>query len=289
MYRLCDYHSDFTKPEMGMGFHYFNSLYGDWHTHNYWEIFIVTEGTMLQHINDHDIIMRKGDMYIVRPEDVHVFFKFDNQEAQHINIMLTTEKMEAFANLIGQDFYYFLKNTTNDLCTHLNDDQYKNFTNLKDTLFLSDGDFNHDIIKFFVFDALKFAYFESYLKNKQIIPNHIQRHNHHPEIQKLITALNSLENMALPLYEICKDIPFSQVHINRLFKQAMGITLNDYFVKVKIKTAANLLANSNLTTLDIASKIGYSSLSYFNKAFKAIHGYPPREYTRLQSSNKNIK
>jgi AraC-like DNA-binding protein len=76
------------------------------------------------------------------------------------------------------------------------------------------------------------------------------------------------------------------VHINRLFKQAMGITLNEYFIRVKIKTAAYLLTNSNLTTLDIASKIGYSSLSYFNKAFKAIYGCSPREYTRKKSSNK---
>ena len=104
--RLCDYHSDFTNPETGMGFHYFNSLYGDWHTHNYWEIFIVTEGTLLQHINDHKIIMKKGDLCIVRPEDVHVFFEIDGQEAQHINIMLTTEKMETFANFIGEDCLY---------------------------------------------------------------------------------------------------------------------------------------------------------------------------------------
>lgn len=286
MFRLCDYHSDFMYPETGMGVHYFNSLYGDWHTHNYWEIFIVTEGMLLQHINDQEIIMKKGDMCIVRPEDVHVFFEIGGQEAQHLNIMLTTEKMEIFANFIGEDFYYFLKTTGNLLCIHLSDYQYKNFANLKDSLFLSDGDFNQDIIKFFVLDALKLAYLESYRKTNQIPPPNIQQHSYHPEIQKLITALNSLDNMAFPLYEICKDIPFSQVHINRLFKQIMGITLNKYFIKVKIKTAAYLLTNSNLTTLDIASKIGYSSLSYFNKAFKAIYGCSPREYTRKKSSNK---
>lgn len=289
MIRFCDYHSDFSSPESGVDFHYFNALYNDLHTHNYWEIFIVTEGTMIQYINDRECVLKKSDMFIVRPDDVHVFYKSDGQEAQFLNIMLTKEKMEIVTNLIGADFYCFLQNTTDNLCIHLSNYQYKSFTKLIDKLFLNGEESLKEVtIKFLTLDALKFVYFQYYLEQDH---NEIAslRQQGSPEIKKLIAKLNSVENMPLSLQEICRDIPFSQVHINRLFKQELGMTLNNYFVRVKIKYAAFLLRNSNLSTLDVASKVGYSSLSYFYKAFRAHYGCAPREYSRRREPEGTTK
>ena len=81
---------------------------------------------------------------------------------------------------------------------------------------------------------------------------------------------------------MCEDIAFSQVHINRLFKQYMGTTIGSYFNNIKLKYACKLLETSNFTVLEIASRIGYSSLSHFNRIFKAKFGCTPKEYRQKE-------
>ena len=73
--------------------------------------------------------------------------------------------------------------------------------------------------------------------------------------------MNSIENMTLSLDEICSKIPISRVHINRLFRKEIGMSLGRYFTTIKFKYAACLLCSSNLNVLEIASNVGYSSLS----------------------------
>ena len=48
-----------------------------------------------------------------------------------------------------------------------------------------------------------------------------------------------------------------------------------------MESAKRLLTSTDLTVLDIAGRLGYSSLSHFNKLFRARAGMPPREYRLL--------
>ena len=278
--RFCDYHNDFIKPETGVSFHYFNSMYNDLHTHNYWEFLLVLDGALIQNINEKIIPLKKNDLYIVRPFDTHVFLRIEEKNSQYINIMITPEKLQNLCKEISPHLYEFLYSTDAQLCFHLSNRQYRNFQEIIDKLYLSALN-QTNTLHFFICDVLKLAYFGFPSENttsKTYVNNDTSSWIH-----KLMDEMNSIENMTLSLDEICSKIPISRVHINRLFRKEIGMSLGRYFTTIKFKYAACLLCSSNLNVLEIASNVGYSSLSYFNKMFKRIYNCTPKEY-RMNNS-----
>ena len=67
-------------------------------------------------------------------------------------------------------------------------------------------------------------------------------------------------------------------YFSRLFKEETGQTFNSYLNEYRLNKAAELVANSNKKLSDIASDVGFSSLSYFSKKFKRHFGANPFSY-----------
>ena len=65
---------------------------------------------------------------------------------------------------------------------------------------------------------------------------------------------------------------------NRRFKQATGITPGEYLQKLRVDVAQDLLKNTNLSILDIASHVGYHDVSYLSERFKKYLGTTPSAY-----------
>lgn len=69
----------------------------------------------------------------------------------------------------------------------------------------------------------------------------------------------------------------------RSFKERFGQGFISYLNNTRIKNAAELLGNHNLSITEIAYAVGYKSFTHFERVFKRIYGMPPREYRRHMS------
>ena len=212
MIRFCDYNSDFVKPQSGVSFHYFNSNYNDLHTHNYWEVFLLTDGSLSHFINDTTSVLKKQDLYIIRPSDVHCFYQIEN--SQHINFMITDEKLKQLISNVFPEIHDYLLKYKNPLQIPLDDFQYDNFLNIISKLYSNEASLSKEtIIKLFILDAFKLAYFQFYDSSKLsqydnpqvILP---------PWLADLLTKINSVKYISYPLDKFCVSIPYSRVHIN---------------------------------------------------------------------------
>ena len=56
------------------------------------------------------------------------------------------------------------------------------------------------------------------------------------------------------------------------------------FLKIKLNYARSLLETSNLSVLEIASTVGFSSLGHFTEVFKNQYSLPPANYRRKWSN-----
>ena len=70
----------------------------------------------------------------------------------------------------------------------------------------------------------------------------------------------------------------SPTQLKNCFKGVYGMSVYAYIKSQKMKTAARLLENSDLTVLDVAGRFGYENGSKFAAAFRDIVGMPPNEY-----------
>jgi AraC-like DNA-binding protein len=72
----------------------------------------------------------------------------------------------------------------------------------------------------------------------------------------------------------------SESNLRRLFVQVTGRSPRDYLTYLRIQVATALLENTSLRVLDIAGRIGYPTLSSFNRHFRRIMRRSPRQWRR---------
>jgi AraC-like DNA-binding protein/mannose-6-phosphate isomerase-like protein (cupin superfamily) len=63
----------------------------------------------------------------------------------------------------------------------------------------------------------------------------------------------------------------------RAFEEAMSVSPFEYLYRVRIKAATSLLKTTSLPVLEVASRVGYQTLSSFNRHFRRIAGATPME------------
>lgn len=84
----------------------------------------------------------------------------------------------------------------------------------------------------------------------------------------------------LPLPLVAKQAGVSESHFCRLFKEATHLTLTDYINRRRIEWAKRELLKPEVRVSEIAFRIGYQSLSQFNRSFARFTGNSPTNFRR---------
>lgn len=91
------------------------------------------------------------------------------------------------------------------------------------------------------------------------------------------------KNLAsVTLQEVCKTIGMSERSLRRHFLKAMGISWEDFRLRLRIYRAIDDLDNTKKPIGEIAADIGYASQTAFAKTFKAIMGIGPTAYRQAR-------
>jgi AraC-like DNA-binding protein len=75
--------------------------------------------------------------------------------------------------------------------------------------------------------------------------------------------------------EIATKLNFSLRSFERFVKKTQNTTPVRYVLNKRLEKAYILLNENKLSIKNIAYQVGFSSITYFNKCFKMIHGVPP--------------
>ena len=85
----------------------------------------------------------------------------------------------------------------------------------------------------------------------------------------------------LTLTEIAKQFGMSQRSFTRRFKAATGVRATQYWQQLRIETAKELLASSNLTIQEIADQVGYQDQGHLTRLFKKDLNLTPKAYRAM--------
>jgi len=88
-------------------------------------------------------------------------------------------------------------------------------------------------------------------------------------------------NTELTLTEIAKLFGLSQRSFTRRFKAATGVRATQYWQQLRIETAKELLASSNLTIQEIADQVGYQDQGHLTRLFKQDLSLTPTAYRAM--------
>jgi AraC family transcriptional regulator len=72
----------------------------------------------------------------------------------------------------------------------------------------------------------------------------------------------------------------SIAHFSRQFKHATGLAPSQYFIRLRIRRARQLLRETDQPIISVGMEVGYSSPSHFAQVFRKETGVSPRSYRR---------
>ncbi|AKC84079.1 hypothetical protein IMCC26134_10625 [Verrucomicrobia bacterium IMCC26134] len=84
----------------------------------------------------------------------------------------------------------------------------------------------------------------------------------------------------LRLAELAALAHWSPSHFKARFRQHTGYGCIDYFIRLRIHAACQLLDTTALDIQSVAARVGYPDSLWFSKAFKTITGLPPSSYRK---------
>ena len=84
----------------------------------------------------------------------------------------------------------------------------------------------------------------------------------------------------ISLDDLAAEARLSTFHFSRMFKQSFGVSPRAYVIKMRMETACDLLERTDLSVMDIAQEVGYSSSQVLARVFLKHRRMSPTEYRR---------
>jgi AraC family cel operon transcriptional repressor len=269
---LIEMRTDFTHPEAELDFHWWRQNKTSLHRHDFFEFFLIVQGEVMHELNGARSVIEKNTLYLIRPDDVHMFEPKDGQPSQHINVSVSAPVMETLCNLLDPDLFGHINQNALTLWTTLGGSEFNYFSHLAQHLV---GLRSSSVAalrvgcKQMIINALA-----------TLLRGNVAGQNYPAWFSSLLRQIKSPEFLACGAKDVYRIGHYSPPSLVRYFKEYTGKTVVEYLTARKIAFACNALKKTNLTVLDISNRLGYGSLSHFNRVFKALTGKTPTEYRR---------
>lgn len=99
-----------------------------------------------------------------------------------------------------------------------------------------------------------------------------------PRIEKVYRYISANYMYKITLKDIASVASMSETAFCTFFKQITRQSFSAFLAQYRIEMAVKLLFESNTTISDICFAVGFNDIPHFNRTFKKLKGYSPKEY-----------
>ena len=83
--------------------------------------------------------------------------------------------------------------------------------------------------------------------------------------------------------DLSKLVQLSSAYLSRIFKQTTGYSVIEFFNKIKVDKAKELIIDGDKKIKEVAQMLGFADEFYVSRIFKKVEGISPMEFY-----NKNV-
>ena len=101
---------------------------------------------------------------------------------------------------------------------------------------------------------------------------------HSARLNAMMSYIEKHLKERLTLEDVAEAAQLSRNYASTVFREELGMTMNEFIMQERIAEAKRLLADNKLQISEIAEELQFCSQSYFTKCFTRVTGNTPNEY-----------
>ncbi len=247
--------------------------------HDFWEIVYADKKNLLITAGAQEIELEAGQMYLHKPNEFHnircdgkraansVIISFDCKTPELINVagkVITLGEKERA--LIGT----VVKEASSSFSTPLGN-PYTSVMELAE----NGGFACQQMIRLSVEQLL----IRLIRKNIDIVPVKVNKST--DTLAQITDYLFLNRENHIEFSDVLKEFNLSSSVVKKIFREQMGCGVMDYFTRLKIDRAKELIREESYTFTEIAERLGFNNSQYFTTVFKRVSGMTPSEYAKV--------
>jgi AraC family cel operon transcriptional repressor len=250
------------------------------HTHDFFEFFLVLEGTVYHCVNGQRELLNEGTLVFMRPQDYHYYDPVPGADFRLINLSFYERTVMELFSFLGEGFP---KNTfltaLNPVAVQLSNPEMRMLHRRMEKLYRIPQN-----EKQWFRTELRALLTEVY--THYLMPSVVSESDEKPSW--FVTLCQKMKNPELFVEGVPAMIRLSgksHAHLCRSFKKWEQQTPLQYVTRLRLQYAENLLLHSDKGVLDIALEAGYGNAGHFYKSFKALFGRTPQSHRKWYGAN----
>lgn len=269
------------------------------HSHDFIELVFVVEGSAKHVFEGQSYLIKKNDVFIINPGEVHTFQVDPDKSLEIINcLFLPSLIQDSWLKELGvsqsMDYFYiqpFLdKNERFHHLLNLGDQYPSRFLSLLEGMmyeYKKENTCYTTLIRLQMVELLILLsrfYNERNVNYRKSFPFH---NSSNMLVQRICGYLTRNYDQKISIQDICHVFNISPRHLNRIFKQETGKTVVEMLHYIRIEKAKQFLQETNEKVIEVANRVGYDDPAFFSKLFRRFVGLSPGKYKANEAINVN--
>ena len=266
----------FVDMNTGCSYRYVNSETErfKFHTHDYYEIFIMLEGRAVHFINGEEVRLNSRDIVFIRASDFHHYAPLTKEPFSFLNITFTKETMDLIFSYLAEGYpKRRLMNSKYAPMMTLTGEEFESISREMEkirALLPEDSKRRKTALRILIMKLFSDV-FERFIPREREIPEWLVL---------LSDKMESRTNFEGGISRMSELSGKSREHVARSIKKYYGKTPSEFINELRLNYITNMLKNSNHKILDIVLEAGFNNLSYASVLFLKRYGMTMSEFRR---------
>lgn len=266
-------------------FEYSSSFFFPGEAHDFWEFLYVDKGEVSVTADTNVYQLKQGEIIFHKPKEFHNL-RANGVVAPNLVVIAfecKSPQMRYFENALlridseGRDLIAkIIVEACNAYASSLDDPQLKYLKKRK-----QEGAFaSEQLLKLYLETFLiQMIRKDGTLNSKTQTTTTIKEYAGMDLVNRVIIYLREHLRENITLDDICKYTLSGRSHLQKLFREKTGGGVIEYFNRMKIETAKQMMREGKYNFTQLSEYLGYSSVCYFSRVFKKATGMSPSEYS----------
>ena len=262
------------------------------HRHNFIEVLYVCEGSLINIIEDRQVVVRKGEILFLNQHTRHEILPAGANDIA-INFMILPEFFDVAYTMAGSNNVLadFLVNVLRQdeekgEYLHFKVAEVLQIQNLLENMIYSlvtgKGDQSRinqttmGLIFLYLLDSVQYA--------EMRLPNQYEN----------MIAMTTLDYIGqqyrtATLTELCGELRLPMHVLSRMIKKNTGCNFKELLQRKRLSKAAELMCETELPVSDIIAAVGYENGSYFHRVFRERYHMTPRAFREANRKSEVVR